>query len=508
MRFRGSAARQSLSQAKGVLLGSLLLVVLLVMFLDTLLAGGSLFAVLLTSLVFLSTASVYTLRLYFHHPNVVNLWTIFFLFYIVVFAAGGILGMQENVLYTASRVHVSLALQAFSLLAIGLIASLVGYQWLDRGSFGAKEKAAICFRIRQLRLSVLIGLLGILWSLRGYAASQGLVIAWTGGNVMASADAWTLPLIQLSQLMRPATIFLGAVLFTDEQVSRRWRGAVVLVGEFAYAFLLGRRLLLEALVIMILVSLWAGKRPRVNRAVSWAAAIGVIAFVAWPFMFHVRMMARQAGLYSADPGERFHILREDVIPYALTTFSLDQTFEETSPYVENVHQRSRNIDFLVEIQAAHQSGVGFMWGHGIATALVSSIPQAIWPGKKKFLEGDTSHVEQLIESHFGLPLTDQGSTVVTQGYADGGVVGVILYMTMMGMALALCERWVHRCHSTLCGIWVYALGTSLAVQTETEFTSLLAVGRMIIALLILDWLYGKQIERWLVGARKPSGQPP
>src|SRR5882672_8941424 len=98
MRFQACAARQSLSGTEGILLGSLLLVAFLVMLLDTLLGEGSFSAYLFISLIFLSSASVYTVCLYCHHPNAVNLWSIFFLFYILFFSAGGILGVKENFL--------------------------------------------------------------------------------------------------------------------------------------------------------------------------------------------------------------------------------------------------------------------------------------------------------------------------------------------------------------------------------------------------------------------------
>ena len=120
------------------------------------------------------------------------------------------------------------------------------------------------------------------------------------------------------------------------------------------------------------------------------------------------------------------------------------------------------------------------------------------------MSAETWQVEELIERHFGLPLMDMASTVLTHGYADGGVIGVGLYMALMGVLLGICERSLASARCALVGLFVYGLGVSLAVQVEANVTDLLAVGRVILVLMIADLLAGRFIERQIAVARRHS----
>ena len=234
-----------------------------------------------------------------------------------------------------------------------------------------------------------------------------------------------------------------------------------------------------------MVGLWFGRGMRLSQAASRVAAIGVVLFIAWPFVFHVRQVAREVGLYGAETAARPRILLSEVMPRAVATFDPLAMLEPGGPYVENVRERVHHLDFLVDIQTAHQDGRGFLWGRGLVTSLVAVIPRFAWPGKTHFMESGESLklVEQLIQAHFSLPLVDSPSTVLTDGYADGGAVGILAYMILMGLAFAMFERWVGRCR---------------------EITDLFALGRVIVVILIGDRLCGGAVERWMFGRLRPN----
>ena len=491
---------QSRLGAEAILLGGLLLATC-ALILASSFVGDVVFLHRVLSLILLAAAMVYGVRLWFRQPGAVNLWSIFLLSSIVAFAGAGIVGPDDT---TRSNAYAFRSMQALVLVVVGLVGSRVGFCLVRTADVGAQEKVAVCLRVRQMPMTVIIGELVATWALRGYLAAAGLVLSWTPIDVLR--EAWLSQLVQLSSLLRSMTVFVGAALITDERNGRRRLGAAILAGELAYALLMGRRLLVEVVVIVVMVGLWFGRGMRLSQAASRVAAIGVVLFIAWPFVFHVRQVAREVGLYGAETAARPRILLSEVMPRAVATFDPLAMLEPGGPYVENVRERVHHLDFLVDIQTAHQDGRGFLWGRGLVTSLVAVIPRFAWPGKTHFMESGESLklVEQLIQAHFSLPLVDSPSTVLTDGYADGGAVGILAYMILMGLAFAMFERWVGRCRSSASGLWIYAIGASLAVGVEGEITDLFALGRVIVVILIGDRLCGGAVERWMFGRLRPN----
>jgi len=153
--------------------------------------------------------------------------------------------------------------------------------------------------------------------------------------------------------------------------------------------------------------------------------------------------------------------------------------------------------------------VPFMGGRVFLTAVLAAVPRALWPGKEQLMATETWQVEELIEEHFGLPIFDMASSVLAHGYADGGLLGVVLYMALQGAVLGVCDRRAGTSRCALLGLCAYALGVGTAVQVEMNVTSILVTGRYLLGLLLLDWLAGRRIDRWLTLARSRArvGRP-
>ena len=229
----------------------------------------------------------------------------------------------------------------------------------------------------------------------------------------------------------------------------------------------------------------------------------------WPFMFHLRMVAQNSDLYRSDIAGRTDTLMREVVPNSLATFDLRASFGADSPYVDNVRKRSNILDLLVDVMTAHHAGAPFMGGQVLVAALAAAVPRAFWPGKEQVMATETWQVEELIEQHFGLPILDMASSVLTHGYADGGVTGVVLYMMFLGIVLGCCEGRLRTSRCALLGAYVYTLGVGMAVQVEANVTDVLVTGRFIIAFVLLDWLAGHRIERWVsVALSRPRVERP
>ena len=458
--------------------------------------GGSLVGYRVLSFVFLGTVVMWTAACFTRRPPRVEVWTVLILFTTLFFTAGGIVGEDPGL---GSRVRMALAQQVLLWLALGLVGSWVGFRLL-RPSSTAMADSGLCARVQATRLSVVFLAVAGVWALRIYSASKGLVLSHAG-DVMTEVGAGASLAIHLGLIVRPVILFLGAALTAQDRPLRRTVGLLVLAGELVYAVLWARRLLLEVMIALLLVSTWSGRRLRVRQFLTWTAVAAFATLIMWPFMFHLRAVAQQAGLYGGDLAGRADTLLYDVVPEAVRTFELERSFEPDSEYLENVRGRSRTSDLLIDIADAHADGTPVMDGAVIRAALVASVPRMLWPGKEQFMATETWQVEELIEEHYGLPLVDMASTVFTHGYADGGVVGAMLYMALLGATLAVGERARTRPRCALLGLWVYALTVSLAVQVEENVTDVFGIGRVILVLLVLDYLAGRQLERLATVAR-------
>jgi hypothetical protein len=502
MRGVGALGRQT---PEWVLLGTLVASASFVLLANELGNAWSAAGYVILSWLFLGAAAAYSARLYLSRPDELDLWTVFLAFAAVFFSAGGIFGLDPVLTSTA---RVGFSLQALLLLAIGLIASRVGFLLVCRRGGAGPLKVHLCARLQTTRLPVVLLATAAVWGLRAYSASQGLVVSHIG-DVMTEAGTGASLVIQLGQLGRPLNLFLGALLLMDRRPFRRSVGLLLMAAELVYAVLWGRRQLFAVILTLLIVALWTGRRLRLRQLITYASIVVFALVVMWPFMFHLRTVANNAGLYQADFATRTHTLVRQVLPEALATFDLQRSFGADSPYVENVRYRSQILDLLRDVMAAHRDGVPFMGGRVFLTALIATIPRALWPGKEQLLATETWQAEELIETHFGLPIFDMASTILTHGYADGGVPGVVLYMALLGVLLGVCERSLGSARSRLLGLYVYALGVAFAVQVEADITDLFAVGRVIAVLLLVDWLAGRQIERWVTVPRRRArlGRP-
>jgi hypothetical protein len=444
---------------------------------------------------FLTLGVAYWLYVYRWRPARLDLWAVSLLFAVLFFSADGIMGLDPGVL-TGPRVR--LACQALLVVGIGLIGSWAGHQLVTRRHADVPGPS-IWTRLTAAPLVVLLASAGAVWALRAYGATQGLVLAH--GNVMKEAGAEVSLAIQLTHLARPLILFLGAVLLMDRHRPRRVVGFLIVAGELAYAALWARRLLFEVILALLIVSLRTSRRLPLRRLALYGAVAAFAALVMWPFMFHLRTAANQAGLYRVDTMMRADVLFLEVVPGALATFDLGASFEPGSGFLDNVHRRSRFLDLLLDVMAAQGEGAPVMAGDALRAAAVATVPRAIWGGKEQLMASGIWHVEDLVQEHYGLPIVDMASTVITHGYADGGLPGAVLYMALLGVLLGVCERAGGRSRSSLLGLWVYGLGASLAIQVEANVTDLFAVGRVIAVLLIVDRLAGRRLERWLAIAR-------
>jgi hypothetical protein len=481
------------------LLAGLLAAAAIGLLLDEVAGRGMVDVYVALSRLFAVAALGYWAWLYARRPASVDLWAVLALSAAVFFAAAGIFAPDAA---AASPARLSLALRALLLVALGLAASRLAFVCVA-GRRTAEERARVCTRVQATHVPVVLACAATVWLLRLYMTSQGMVLSHAS-DVMAEVGVGASMGIQLALLARPLALLLGAVLAMDRRPQRRALGLLVVAAELLFALLFARRLLLDVVAALLLAGLWVGRRIGLRQLAVAAALIAFTTLVMWPFMFHMRGIADQEGLYGTAYASRAATLVEKVIPTAIATFDLGASLAAGSAYMDNVHDRSRTLDLLLDVMAAQRDGAHVMAGDVALAALTAVVPRALWPGKERLMAWETWQVEEVIERHFGLPVMDMTSTVLTHGYADGGLLGVLAYMALLGALLGLCERALATAGSALVGLYVYGLGVSMAVQVEANVTDLLAAGRVIAVLLVADRIAGRWLERQVVARLRPA----
>jgi hypothetical protein len=485
------------------LLAGLLAAAAIGLLLDEIAGRGLVDVYVALSRLFAATALGYGAWLYTRKPGAVDLWPVLAVSAAVFFAAAGIIAPAAA---AASPQRLSLALRALLLVALGLAASRVAYV-LVAGRRTPEERARVCARVQATRVPVLLACAAVVWLLRLYMTSQGMVLSHAG-DVMSEAGTGASMGIQLALLARPLALMLGAALAMDPRPHRRALGLCLVAAELLFAVLFARRLVLDVVAALLLVGLWVGRRIGPRQLAAAAVMIAFTTLVMWPFMFHMRGIADQEGLYGTAYASRAGTLIEKVIPTAISTFDLGASLDAGSAYMDNVRDRARTLDLLLDVMAAQRDGIRVMAGDVALAALTAVVPRALWPGKERLMAWETWQVEELIERHFGLPLMDMTSTVLTHGYADGGIAGVLAYMALLGALLGICERALATAGSALVGLYVYGLGLSMAVQVEANITDLLAAARVMAVLLVADRLAGRWLERQVAERRRPAAARP
>ncbi|HLK11189.1 MAG TPA: hypothetical protein VKW76_07405 [Candidatus Binatia bacterium] len=353
----------------------------------------------------------------------------------------------------------------------------------------------------RVRWQAVVAVFSVVWLLRRQAALEGAVWGWSH-DAVANTSAVGSTLIQFGDNLRPLAVLLAATLCLSRFRSARVAGFVLLGAEFGYATLLGRRWLLELLILGSLLALQLRSWMRLRRSILWLGLAGAfMVLIAWPFVFHFRAVARTAGLESAPRETRVGLLVTSVLPQAIRTFH-PWTAAADRDYADNMRLRSTATDFLIGIERAHRRGVSFQDGAVFETGVLLSVPRFLWPNKGRLASRFVYELDDVVEEHFHLPAEDAATTLTAQGYADDGILGVALYFMALGGILALFTRCLYSARSTIIGFLLYGMGISLAFQVEMSVTAVLAAVRIGVGLVLVDRLCGRRIQQWTVASRE------
>ncbi len=280
----------------------------------------------------------------------------------------------------------------------------------------------------------------------------------------------------------------GVMCLLALQLFRRrlpWLAATFMVLELAWLFLQGRRLLVIGLAAMLFVLLAIGWRPTKRHAIAALVSAATVFYVVWPLFFHMREIGQRTGTGYVDVP--VVTLALEVAPEAWRRMT---GASEGPSHSDNLKGRALAISFLVELVEAHADSPGgqFMSGRIVYRSILAVIPRLLWPEKVNVL-GFTAPEAQIID-HFRLRESDKSSSWISFGYADGGVLGILVYCVLVALLAGFAEQLLRS------RFWFFTPGAFLGyctagiqlMQAESPLESYIGAIRNMIVLMILGLL--------------------
>lgn len=232
----------------------------------------------------------------------------------------------------------------------------------------------------------------------------------------------------VAETSAPYLLSLAFSGFLNARDSRRWRFLALSIMALCITFPLGRRAQGYALLLTILACF---RLTRLGQAIKPAKALLIIAGAAVLMAVSTVGFSAVRLLVSSDAhySERANLLT--LLPSALDRFASNP--EEMTNYLRNnVQDRTFVISYLAELAHGGRSAEP-MWGKDFLFSFELVVPDAVYRlvGASKEPLRVIGAEENLANEHFGVPNTDMSNSVLTAGFIDFGLLGVVLYPLLL-----------------------------------------------------------------------------
>lgn len=318
---------------------------------------------------------------------------------------------------------------------------------------------------------------------QGLAVGMGIVLTGDASSEVtlgiSATDSITLI---LSPVFRVASLILGWSFICLGGRLLRWIGIALVAVEFVLTLTDTRRWILAWVMISALIWRFLNSRRRVgpSQLLFFVASTALVVAVIWPISLGVRSAVESFDFAGLSGEQKVVTLVEDVIPQVLGEFSLTQTYQTGSDYVENLRARLGIVDFGAEIDLAQSEGYPYMHGGAAWEGFLQVVPRIIWPSKGHFSP------ELAIEEFYGMPLYDAASTLVACGLADFGVLGVLLNLGLFGALLALGQAYLGWSRVPIVGMLMLSVCVLAAYEVESDSTAIFTLVRYLIMLPVVE----------------------
>jgi hypothetical protein len=421
----------------------------------------------------------FSLRVLLASPNRFTFWHFYAALAAASFGAYGVSGAPE----LSDGAWIAQVLFAFAFVKIGLASMWLGVVMAAGHGISLRQTVSqLGAWLSGQGIRVAWILVGARWAFQFVAFSQGIVISGTAGH-MGELGPISAMLVMVLPLAQVASLISCVVLVANARAGERRIWIALLALEFFGAALFsGRRVMLGlACIALVLWRLSDRKRTiSLRTAVVGTGLISVVVGVAWPFFFYMRGYAINEEMLGQEAyGNRLGVFLADVLPGALNTFSLSDSYLGDSAYAENLSARITLTSYFAQIIEASNE-IQPMLGEVMLASVEANVPHAIWWTKPEI------DVEDMVNAHFGLPRVDSPSTYAAQAYSDFGLMGVFFYFMVFGALLSLALNYLPNCKFLATRVFILALLFGIVCEVESEVVSVLSSARWWLIAVLLD----------------------
>lgn len=116
------------------------------------------------------------------------------------------------------------------------------------------------------------------------------------------------------------------------------------------------------------------------------------------------------------------------------------------------------------LKASFEGDVPYLHGYHNLVAASMAVPRVIWPGKP------VADPKYIIDEHFNLwAIDDQLPTVIGSAFADGGIVGVVIGLPLLGVVMCLIQHLIWGLKDNLI---IYLGGLGYLIHYETYLVAM------------------------------------
>lgn len=262
-------------------------------------------------------------------------------------------------------------------------------------------------------------LVGVAWAVRlYYYFGYGILVSGSGTALRISRVPYWLTVIgSMSRLIGIGGVTWSATV-TWQSRSIRAIPLVILATEAVFAFLQGRRPMLDLTIILMVAFLASRSALRFRHVAVGIAAFYILSAWLFPAFFAFRTTYQEMGRQS----------------------SIQEAIERTStrsPTGEGYRRNMATRPLIIRWNCDILQGQSFrdpMWGQVFVNGLAWSVPAFVYPEKRHL-----TSTEALVSRHYGLPDIDASGNWPALGAADFGVLGGLAMGLLLGFALCFME---------------------------------------------------------------------
>jgi hypothetical protein len=350
-----------------------------------------------------------------------------------------------------------------------------GYLFPQVNSIDLQAKRALLLVV----VTTVIAIIFIATGKLGFMAKLSSIEGYAGISPAASI------ILDLLAPVGALALYLGR---KEDQRNRKIQFISMAIVLLLIQFGLGRRIFVFSLLIYIMAALLA-KRPNVIFSIK-----NIVAMVALVMLIQVATSAfytLRIARYSFKDHNKSPTIVE-LLPEAINVYKNRERLYLAEQIHENISSRTFVLEYLATL-SERASNIEPAYGENLLRALVVAAPSAIyWSKYNNPLFGSE---EDLLNPHFGIPVTDSANSVLTASVGDFGEIGFFVLPIFLCFLFSLLLRLGYALTIPIAGMLISFFICKIILSVEEDIASYFSSMRSVFILIGVSWIvFSRRID--------------